>query len=165
LNVDNDISPRGSCKTPRFRFVNQSLFIAQEKNNERLRPLHCRRFFAAANSGNSGERSRDKKMNKDVLDVEHFSEITFVPNKFDGTIAPTGDSNIQVSGIFTLHGTPHNHRVPMLIHIEGGTLTAKTHFVVPYVNWGLKDPSIFVLKVAKEVEIDLTLLGRLSPLN
>ena len=117
----------------------------------------------AAGSGTSGETSRDKKMNKDVLDVERYSEITFVPQKFDGAIAPTGDSTVQVSGIFTLHGTPHDITVPMQIHIDADTLTAKTHFVVPYVKWGLKDPSVFILKVAKEVEIDLTLVGRVTP--
>lgn len=117
----------------------------------------------AAGSGTSGETSRDKKMNKDVLDVERYSEITFVPQKFDGAIAPTGDSTVQVSGIFTLHGTPHDITVPMQIHIDAGTLTAKTHFVVPYVKWGLKDPSVFILKVAKEVDIDLTLVGRVTP--
>jgi len=117
----------------------------------------------AAGSGNSGEPSRDKKMNKDVLDVEHYSEITFAPQKFDGAIAPTGDSTIQVSGTFTLHGTPHDLSVPMQIHIDGGSLTAKTHFAVPYVKWGLKDPSVFILKVAKEVEIDLTLTGKVNP--
>ena len=119
----------------------------------------------AAGSGESGEASRDKKMKKDVLDVEHYSEITFAPQKFDGAIAPTGDSTIQVSGTFTLHGTPHDLTVPMQIHIDGGALTAKTHFVVPYVKWGLKDPSIFILKVAKEVEIDLSLSGKLTPAN
>jgi hypothetical protein len=51
----------------------------------------------------------------------------------------------------------------MQIHIDGNNLTAKTHFVVPYVQWGLKDPSIFILKVAKEVDIDLTLAGQVAP--
>jgi polyisoprenoid-binding protein YceI len=117
----------------------------------------------AAGSGNSGEPSRDKKMNKEILDVEHYSDITFVPQKYEGTIALTGDSTIQVSGTFTLHGTPHDLSVPMQIHIDGGALTAKTHFTVPYVKWGLKDPSVFILKVAKDVDIDLTLTGRLAP--
>jgi hypothetical protein len=52
--------------------------------------------------------------------------------------------------------------VPMQIHIDGASLTAKTHFSIPYVKWGLKDPSIFILKVAKEVDIDLALVGSLS---
>ena len=119
----------------------------------------------AAGSGNSGEPSRDKKMNSDVLDVAHFAEVSFAPKSYQGTIAASGDSTIQVTGVFTLHGTPHDLTVPMQIHIDGTALTAKTNFTVPYVQWGLKDPSIFVLKVAKEVGIDLTLIGRLSSLN
>jgi polyisoprenoid-binding protein YceI len=97
-----------------------------------------------------------------VLDVAHYSEISFVPKSYQGAIAATGDSNIQVSGVFTLHGTPHDMTVPMQIHIDGESLTAKTHFTIPYVKWGLKDPSIFILKVAKEVDIDLALVGSLS---
>jgi polyisoprenoid-binding protein YceI len=116
----------------------------------------------AAGSGNSGEPARDKKMNADVLDVAHFSEVSFAPRSYQGTIAAAGDSTIQVTGVFTLHGTPHDLTVPMQIHIEGANCTAKTHFTVPYVKWGLKDPSIFILKVAKEVDIDLTLAGRVS---
>jgi polyisoprenoid-binding protein YceI len=116
----------------------------------------------AAGSGNSGDQGRDKKMNSDVLDVAHFAEIAFAPKSYQGTVAASGDSTIQVSGVFTLHGTPHELTVPMQIHIEGSTLTAKAHFTVPYVQWGLKDPSIFILKVAKVVDVDLTLEGSLS---
>jgi polyisoprenoid-binding protein YceI len=118
-----------------------------------------------AGTGNSGEASRDKKMNSDVLDVAHFAEITFVPQSYQGTLAATGDSTIQVTGAFTLHGTAHALTVPMQVHIDGNKLTATTHFSVPYVSWGLKDPSIFILKVAKEVGIDLTLTGQISPAN
>jgi polyisoprenoid-binding protein YceI len=119
----------------------------------------------AAGSGSSGDQSRDKKMNSDVLDVAHFADVSFVPKSYQGTIEASGDSTIQVNGVFTLHGAPHDLTVPMQIHIDGATLTAKTHFTVPYVQWGLKDPSIFILKVAKEVDIDLTLEGRLSSSN
>jgi polyisoprenoid-binding protein YceI len=119
-------------------------------------------IVVAAGSGNSGEPSRDKKMNSDVLDVSSFAQITFDPKSYQGTIAPTGDSSIQVSGVFTLHGTPHDITVPMQIHIDGTNITAKGQFTVPYVKWGLKDPSIFILKVAKEVGIDLNLAGSLS---
>jgi polyisoprenoid-binding protein YceI len=116
-----------------------------------------------AGSGNSGDQGRDKKMNTDVLDVAHFAEISFAPKSFQGTVAASGDSTIQVTGVFTLHGTPHDLTVPMQIHIDGASLTARSHFTIPYVQWGLKDPSIFVLKVAKVVDIDLTLVGNLSP--
>jgi polyisoprenoid-binding protein YceI len=119
----------------------------------------------AAGSGDSGDKGRDKNMNNQVLDVAHFAEISFVPKSFTGAIAPSGDSTIQVTGVFTLHGAPHDLTLPMQIHIDGSNLTAKGHFTVPYVQWGLKDPSVFVLKVAKEVGIDLTLVGHVSAGN
>ncbi len=117
----------------------------------------------AAGSGNSGDEGRDKKMNSEVLNTDQFSEISFVPKSYQGTLAASGDSTIQVSGTFTLHGTPHDLTIPMQIHIDDANLTAKGQFTVPYVKWGLKDPSIFILKVAKVVEISLTLSGRLAP--
>jgi polyisoprenoid-binding protein YceI len=116
----------------------------------------------AAGSGTSGNQSRDKKMTNEVLDATHFADVTFVPHSYQGTIAPAGDSTIQVTGTFTLHGTPHEITVPMQVQIDGGHCVAKSHFTVPYVKWGLKDPSMFILKVAKDVDIDLTLTGNLS---
>jgi polyisoprenoid-binding protein YceI len=119
----------------------------------------------AAGSGKTGNDSRDKKMANEVLDAPRFAEISFSPKSYQGMIAPTGDSTIQVTGTFTLHGAPHELTLPMQIHIDGANCTAKTKFTVPYVQWGLKDPSIFILKVAKEVEVDVSLAGRLSDMQ
>lgn len=120
-------------------------------------------IVVAAGSGESGNSGRDQKMHNNVLEVANFAQITFVPVSYRGTIAPSGDSQIQVSGDFTLHGSSHNITVPVQIHIDGASLTARAHFNVPYVQWGLKDPSVFILKVAKEVGIDVTLAGRVTP--
>jgi polyisoprenoid-binding protein YceI len=132
---------------------------------DRSAPAISGSVVVAASSGNSGEPSRDKKMSNDVLEVKRFAEVSFVPKSYQGTIVPTGDSSIQVAGVFTLHGAPHDLTVPMQIHIDGNNLTAKGQFNVPYVAWGLKDPSWFVAKVAKEVGIDLTLVGTVTPAN
>lgn len=118
--------------------------------------------LVSAASGKTGNNARDKRMANEILDVSHFADISFAPQSYQGAIAPSGDSTIQVSGVFTLHGAPHELTVPMQIHIDGANCTAKTHFVIPYVQWGLKDPSVFILKVAKEVDVDLTLVGHLS---
>jgi polyisoprenoid-binding protein YceI len=129
---------------------------------DRTNPKLAGSVVVAAGSGKTGNDSRDKKMTKEVLDAPHFTEVSFVPQSYQGVIAPTGDSTIQVTGTFTLHGKPHDLTVLMQIHTDGTNCTAKTHFIVPYVKWGLKDPSVFILKVAKEVDVNLTLVGHLS---
>src|ERR1700683_4524046 len=115
-----------------------------------------------AGSCKTGNDSRDKKMNKDILKVEQYATVSFEPKTYTGAIAPSGDSNLQVNGIFTLLGAPHQITIPILVHLEGTTATAKAHFVVPYVQWGVKDPSFLFWKADKDVAIDLFLTGRLS---
>ena len=130
---------------------------------DRSAPAMSGSIVVSALSGESGDKSRDKKMHSDVLNVDQYADVTFEPKSYQGTIAPSGDSSVQVSGVFTLHGTPHDITVPMQVHIDGTNVTAKGSFSVPYVKWGLKDPSIMILKVAKEVQVDLDLAGSLSP--
>ena len=113
-----------------------------------------------AGSGKTGNDSRDKRMNKDILKVEQFATVSFEPKTYTGDLAPSGDSTIQVTGIFTLLGTPHQITIPILVHLEGTTATAKAHFVVPYVQWGLKNPSFLIWKADNDVAIDLFLTGR-----
>jgi polyisoprenoid-binding protein YceI len=115
-----------------------------------------------AGSGKTGNDSRDKKMNKDILKVEQYATVSFEPKTYTGTIALSGDSDIQVTGIFTLLGTPHQITVPILVHLEGTTATGTAHFVVPYIQWGLKNPSFLIWKADDDVAIDLSLAGRLS---
>ena len=115
-----------------------------------------------AGSGKTGNDSRDKKMNKDILKVEQYATVSFEPKTYTGAIDLSGDSSIQVTGIFTLLGTPHEISIPILVHLEGAAATAKAHFVVPYVQWGLKNPSFLIWKADNDVTIDLSLAGQLS---
>jgi polyisoprenoid-binding protein YceI len=115
-----------------------------------------------AGSGKTGNDSRDKKMYKDILKVKDHATVSFEPKTYTGAIAPSGDSTIQVTGIFTLLDSPHEIAVPMLVHLDGASATAKAHLVVPYIKWGLKDPSILILRVEHDVAIDLFLTGRVS---
>jgi polyisoprenoid-binding protein YceI len=129
---------------------------------DRSTPKMLGSVVVLAGSGETGNDSRDKKMNKDILKVEQYATVSFEPKTYTGVIALSGDSTIQVTGIFTLLGTPHEISVPILVHLESATATAKAHFVVPYVQWGLKNPSFFIWKADNDVAIDLFLAGRLS---
>ncbi len=129
---------------------------------DRSTPKMAGSVVVLAGSGKTGNDSRDKKMNKDILKVEQHSTVSFEPKSYAGAIAPSGESTIQVTGIFTLLGTPHEITIPMLVRLDGTAATAKAHFVVPYVEWGLKNPSFLIWKADNDVAIDLFLTGRLS---
>ena len=118
--------------------------------------------IVTAGSGKTGNDSRDKKMNKDILKVDQFATVSFAPKTYTGTIAASGDSTVQVSGVFTLLGTSHDLTIPMQIHIDGPKATVKAQFVVPYVQWGCKNPSFLIWKAENDVALDLHLVGQIS---
>jgi polyisoprenoid-binding protein YceI len=116
----------------------------------------------SAGSGNSGDSARDNVMKKNELHVGKFPEITFAPNQFTGTLNASGESTLQVHGTFTLVGKPHQIVVPMTVEVSGNQCAAKGAFTLPYVSWGMKQPSMMFMKEAKDVKIDVTFEGTLS---
>ena len=113
-----------------------------------------------ATSGESGSRARDGRMHKNVLETARYPEITFVPDRVDGKVAPVGDSDVQLHGMFTIHGATHEVLMKVKSHIEQQKVTATITFTVPYVKWGMKDPSNFLLKVKDSVEIAIEAAAR-----
>jgi polyisoprenoid-binding protein YceI len=129
---------------------------------DRHSPALSGSLIVTAASGNTGNASRDKRMDKEILKVDQFAIVSFAPKSYSGVIAPSGDSTIQVSGVFTLLASPHDLTIPVQIHIDGANLTARSHFEIPYVQWGLKNPSFLIWKAETNVAIDLNLTGQLS---
>jgi polyisoprenoid-binding protein YceI len=115
-----------------------------------------------AKSGNSGNGMRDRKMHHEVLESDRFPEITFRPDRVDGAVAPQGKSSVQVHGIFSIHGADHELTVPADVQMSPDRWSATLHFGVPYVKWGLKNPSNLFLKVSESVDIDITTSGNVS---
>jgi hypothetical protein len=46
--------------------------------------------------------------------------------------------------------------------VTPGQEQATTRFSVPYVKWGLKNPSTFILRVSDSVDIDIRASGQLT---
>lgn len=115
-----------------------------------------------ATSGESGSGARDGRMHKNVLESMKFPEIAFVPDRILGTVNLQGDSDVQVHGSFTIHGMSHELTLPAKTHIDQQKLIATIGFQVPYVKWGMKDPSNFLLHVNNFVQIDIHATGQLS---
>jgi polyisoprenoid-binding protein YceI len=112
-----------------------------------------------ATSGQSGNHSRDHKMHKEILESVRYPVISFRPDRVDGNVGPTGSSTIQVHGIFSIHGSDHELTMPVKVEVLPDHWTADSHFTIPYVKWGMKNPSTFVLRVSESVEIDIHASG------
>jgi len=112
-----------------------------------------------AKSGESGNDSRDKKMHKDVLESAKFAEIVFHPDRVEGKVLPAGHSTIQLHGTFDIHGTQQELTIPLEVELSADHWKASGKFKIPYVKWGLKNPSNFFLKVDSVVEVAVEMSG------
>ncbi len=115
-----------------------------------------------ATSGDSGSGARDKRMHQNVLESQKFPEMSFVPSKLRGAVSPSGESKVEIDGMFTIHGASHPLTASALVTITGDRMHAIAHFTVPYVAWNMKNPSTLFLKVGESVDIDLDATGRVA---
>jgi polyisoprenoid-binding protein YceI len=112
-----------------------------------------------AASGDSGNSSRDARMRDTVLEAGKYPEIRFRPAKLDGSLAPDGSFRALLHGTLSLHGADHEVTIPIEGRAEADRWAATGRFAVPYVAWGLADPSVLFLTVAKEVELEVSAAG------
>jgi polyisoprenoid-binding protein YceI len=115
-----------------------------------------------ATSGDSGNDSRDKKMHKEVLESAKYQDVIFRPDRVEGKIASQGPFTVRVHGILMLHGSEHELTVPAQAEFAGDHWTGSANFKIPFIDWGLKNPSNFFLKVEHAVQVELELKGHLQ---
>jgi polyisoprenoid-binding protein YceI len=115
-----------------------------------------------ATSGNSGNDSRDKKMHKEVLESGQYAQVVFRPDRVEGEITPRGAFTVQVHGLLILHGSEHELTVPVQAELAGDHWTGSAKFSVPFIDWGLKNPGNFFLKVNHAVNLELEMKGSLQ---
>lgn len=118
-----------------------------------------------ATSGNTGDDSRDRNMHRQVLESAKFPEIIFTPDHVTGSIASQGISAVQLSGRFQLLG--QEHPMTLAVTVQPGASRDVCHvsakFAVPYVQWGLKNPSTFVLRVRNTVDLEINAEAHVIP--
>jgi len=116
-------------------------------------------IVVTAASGESGDTSRDAKMQEEVLESGKYPEVLFRPTLIDGRVAGSGGSDVKVRGTFVLRGGEHEIMVPVHAELSGESWKGTGKFEVPYIQWGLKNPSNFLLKVQPLVTVELELAG------
>jgi polyisoprenoid-binding protein YceI len=113
-------------------------------------------------SGNSDNPGFDRKMDKDVLETQRYPEATFTPVRVFGRLEAKGDSPIELDGVFKLHGNEHDITLATTMRRDENQLNASAHLVIPYVDWGLKNPSTLFFGVGNLVDIDIKTAARIT---
>jgi len=115
-----------------------------------------------AASGNSGHSVRDERMKSSVLEVSRFPEISFSPQQVVSHGNVEREFPVTVRGLMSLHGAEHDFTIKATVRRDGNNVTIHCNFAIPFVEWGLEDPSILMFKVSKEVYVQVTTNARLS---
>jgi polyisoprenoid-binding protein YceI len=58
-------------------------------------------------SGDSGNGGRDKRMHKEILESARYPEAVFTADRVSGELALRGEPQLDVHGIFRIHGGSH----------------------------------------------------------
>jgi polyisoprenoid-binding protein YceI len=110
-------------------------------------------------SGYTGVAARDRQMHEAVLESDRFPEAVFLPDRVTGQVSMEGESQVDVHGMLRIHGHDHEVTLHGKANLQDGRVTGSAKFVMPYVNWGMKDPSTFVLRVNDKVDLEMSLAG------
>jgi polyisoprenoid-binding protein YceI len=113
-----------------------------------------------ATTGRTGNGARDKEMQEEVLESKRYPSIFFHAEHLRGQ-APKADgsSDVIAEGMLNIHGA--DHPLQMKVHLVrvGNTLSATTHFSVPYVEWGMKNPRGSFFHLSKTAQVDVNAKG------
>ncbi len=99
-------------------------------------------------------------MHKSILESARFPEVAFTPDSVAGSLTGPGPWHVQVHGSFRIHGVEHEPTLPVGAQVGPDRFTTTTLFAVPYVSWGMKNPSTFVLHADDKVAIEIHAAGR-----
>ena len=109
----------------------------------------------------TGNGSRDKTMHEEVLESKRFPLATWRFEKVEGTLPASGAGTVKLVGTLDFHGAPHPLALPATVEVDGSRLRGKTEMSIPFLDWGLHDPSLFFLRVERVVRVTIALEGEL----
>jgi polyisoprenoid-binding protein YceI len=112
-----------------------------------------------AKSGQSGNDSRDARMHKEILETAKYPDVVFRPVRVEGKVSENGLSEVKVHGTLSVHGADHEITALVRAELAGETWKGTAKFDAPYVEWGIKNPSNFLLKASKVVAIEVEMVG------
>jgi polyisoprenoid-binding protein YceI len=117
-----------------------------------------------ARSADTENKSRDKKMHQEILESPKYPEIIFTAQHVSGSFDPQKASQVDVAGTFRIHGQDHDITMTIAVQpVSAARLQCDTHFTIPYVKWGMKDASTFLLHADDTVDLEIHATGQIAP--
>ncbi len=116
-----------------------------------------------AASGETGNALRDRNMHDQVLESRRYPEIVLIPERIE--VARFGGESLEgvVHGRIEIHGGSHPVAIPVeAARVGPGRGLVEGRFEVPYVAWGLEDPSTFLLRVDPTLTVRFAAAGELA---
>ncbi|MGI8769909.1 MAG: YceI family protein [Acidobacteriaceae bacterium] len=116
-----------------------------------------------ATTGKTGSKSTDRRLQKEVLESDRYPSIFFHAEHLEGELPHAdGSADITAVGTLNIHGADHPEQIKLHLMRSGNSFTATSHFTVPYVAWGMKDPSNGLAHYSKEALVNVSAKGTLD---
>lgn len=116
-----------------------------------------------APSASTGLALRDRNLHRDVLESARFPRIVFRPDHLDVARRDATRAEVSLQGTLELHGARKPLALPASLTARGDRLAIECRFRLPYVDWGVPDPSTLLLRVARFVDVTVEAEGSLAP--
>ena len=110
----------------------------------------------------TGNERRDRDMHQKVLESETHPRIVLRCDAVAGSLEEGATSRVELEGRFEIHGEEHPLTLAAEATLDGSRLEVETTFRVPYVEWGMEDPSKLLLRVEKHVDVTIRAVGTLE---
>jgi polyisoprenoid-binding protein YceI len=95
--------------------------------------------------------------NENYMESEKYPYGTFkgsIEGPFD--IAKDGDYTVSATGVLNIHGVEIQRTIPTTIHVNKGSFSVESKFMVKLADHKIEIPTIVFQKIAEEVEVTVS---------
>src|SRR5262245_16545839 len=94
-----------------------------------------------AKSASTGLAVRDRTMHRDVLESARHPRIVYRAERLRVLRRDAASAEVELEGVLDMHGQQRPIALPARLAMRGGRIAIEASFRVPYVEWGMRDPS------------------------
>ena len=115
-----------------------------------------------ARSAATGLEARDRELHAEVLESERHPEIVFRAASLGVVRRDAAGAVVELAGTLELHGEKRPWKLPATLRFDADRVAIESGFRLPYVDWGVRDPSVLLLRVDRFVDVRVASEGRLA---